>query len=329
MVAPASHKPASACGQSKEGRRGALWRVPRLLVALFASSSHLWGLVLETTRETAPSVPGSGLGTAIGTHTHRSVDLTDVAQSLHRSSGVYASYEEDLFQLVKRDGRRELYDPAKLTRSLTRAGVAPYMLAGILDAVDPRPGMDTNSLRRRVECELALRQPRAARRYTTTRTLTARTSQQSGYGWACMNPADFTRLSLRPGDTIWLNHGGAAAPFSVQNLEDVECGHVWLNLREMAAMEASDGTKLAATGAANEAWPPSAEAQVGGRADVTGLSPGRNASGRRSPESLSGHPDSSQRRTAAAGGVSGKRASTPISEAYRNEKQAQPRHVPW
>jgi len=177
----------------------------------------------------------------------RSDSVTRMAQSLHRRSGVYASSGEVLFQLVKRDGRREEYNPAKLARSIAHAGVAPYMLAGILDAVDPRPGMDTDSLRRRVESELELRQPRAAKRYATTRTLTARGSPQAGYGWACINPEDFTRLNLRPGDTVWLSHGGSAAPFSVQNLEDVERGHVWLNRREMAAMGLSDGTKPAAS----------------------------------------------------------------------------------
>lgn len=154
---------------------------------------------------------------------------------------------EVTFEFVKRDGRREPYNEAKLARSLALAGMAPYMLAGILDAVDPKPGMDTNSLRRRIEYELALRQPRAAKRYATTRTLTARGSQQAGYGWVCIHPEDLTRLSLRPDDTVWLSHRGTTAPFSIQYLEDVERGHIWLNRREMSAMEVNDEDRLVAS----------------------------------------------------------------------------------
>ncbi|MBN2465551.1 hypothetical protein JXD38_08015 [candidate division WOR-3 bacterium] len=174
------------------------------------------------------------------------------------------------FELAKRDGHHEEYDIAKLARSLACAGVPSYMLAGILDAVDPRPGMDTNSLRERIERELALRQPLAAVRYTTTRTLTARGSRQAGYGWACINPEDLTRLSLRPGDTTWLSHEGTKAPFSVQCLEDVGRGHVWLNRREMAAMGVADGARLRAAGGHGErVLPPVCPSQVRGSTCAT------------------------------------------------------------
>ncbi|MBN2465553.1 hypothetical protein JXD38_08025 [candidate division WOR-3 bacterium] len=210
---------------------------------------------------------------------------------------------EASFEFVKRDGRREPYDEAKLARSLTLAGLAPYMLTGILDAVDPRPGMNTNSLRERIEYELALRQPRAARRYATTRTLTARGSQQAGYGWVCIHPEDLTRLNLRPGDTVWLDHGGTTAPFSVQYLEDVGRGHVWLNPREMTAMEVNDGNKLAAPSAVNGVYPQPEEVRFGGRAgaDGTGLRPGRTAVSRCSPESRSGYSGRSRRKPVGAG----------------------------
>jgi hypothetical protein len=137
--------------------------------------------------------------------------------------------KEALFELVKRDGRREAYDPAKLARSLLQAGVAPYMLAGIMDAVDPRPGMDTNS------------------RYASVRRLIVSGSEQAGHGWICLHPESSYRLGLRPNDTIWLSNEGTPAPFSVECLEDVGRGQAWLNPREMAAMEVRDGTKMAAS----------------------------------------------------------------------------------
>jgi hypothetical protein len=152
-----------------------------------------------------------------------------------------------MFELVKRNGRREEYDCAKLARSLTRAGVVPYMLAEVLDRVVSNPDRDTGTLRARVESVLALRQPTAARRYASTRSLTALGSEQAGYGWVCMNSETVSRLSLRPGDTIWLSHEGAAAPFSIESLSDVERGHAWLNTREMAAMGVRAGTRLAAS----------------------------------------------------------------------------------
>ena len=150
-------------------------------------------------------------------------------------------------ELVKRDGRREEYDRAKLARSLMRAGVAPNTLAGALDRIVPEPNLDTGSLRARIESELELLQPSAARRYATTRTLTARGSEQAGYGWACLNPETVSRLGLRPGDAVWLGHEGAPAPFSIECHEGVERGQAWLNPGEMAAMGVRDGVKLAAS----------------------------------------------------------------------------------
>ena len=175
-----------------------------------------------------------------------------------------------MHKLVKRDGRREEYEGAKLARSLTRAGVAPYMLTGILDAVDPTPGMDTGTLRARVESELALRQPGAARRYACTRSLAVRGSELAGYGWVCLNPETVSRLGLRPGDTAWLSHDGTSAPFSVESFEDVERGCAWLNPRELAAMGVRAGTRLAASSLCDAASPASVEPQDSDRGYVTG-----------------------------------------------------------
>jgi hypothetical protein len=156
--------------------------------------------------------------------------------------------------IVKRDGRREKYDCAKLARSLTRAGVAPDKLAGTLALIAPGQDLDTGSLRAHVESELALRQPSAARRYAITRRLVARASGQSGSGWVCMNQETVGQLGLRPGDTVWLSLDGTPAPFSVESLDEVERGQAWLNPREMAAMGVSNGTKLAASTVYHEAW---------------------------------------------------------------------------
>ena len=175
-------------------------------------------------------------------------------------------------EIVKRDGRREMYDGAKLARSLTRAGVAQHMLAGILDHVAPTQDQDTGSLRTRVESVLALRQPSAARRYASTCSLTARGSEQTGYGWICMNPETVSRLGLRPGDTVWLSYDGATAPFSIESLADVECGHAWLNSREMAAMGVRAETRIAASSIYQVASPSPEEYLDYGRAYAT--SPG-------------------------------------------------------
>ena len=179
-------------------------------------------------------------------------------------------------EIVKRDGRRENYDCAKLARSLARAGVAPHMLAGILDRVVPNQAQDTGSLRARVESVLALRQPSAARRYTSTCSLTARGSEQAGYGWICMNPETVSRLNVRPGDTVWLSYDGATAPFSIESLADVERGHAWLNSREMAAMGVRSGTRLAASSVYQVASPSPEEYLDYGRAYATSPGTGRN-----------------------------------------------------
>jgi hypothetical protein len=186
-----------------------------------------------------------------------------------------------VFDLVKRDGRREEYNRSKLARSLVQAGVAPYLLAGILDSVAPNPDQDTGSLRERVESELALRQPSAAHRYATTRSLVVRASEQSGYGWVCLHPETVSRLGLRPGDAVWLSHEGTPAPFSIEIHEDVERGHAWLNPREMAAMGVRDGMKLAASSIYPETSAPLEEPRVIGRAAATTARSLNGTAGRR------------------------------------------------
>jgi len=160
-----------------------------------------------------------------------------------------------LFEIVKRDGRRETYDQAKLARSLTRAGVPAYMISGIVDSVAPVPDQDTGSLRANIEAELENWHPAAARRYATTRSLLVRASEQAGYGWVCLHPETVSRLGLRPGHTVWLGHEGTSASLSVESHEDVERGQAWLNPREMAAMGARPGIKLAASSTYHETSP--------------------------------------------------------------------------
>jgi len=155
--------------------------------------------------------------------------------------------EKAVLELVKRDGRREVYRPQKLVRSLLRAGLAPRMLVETVANLRPRPGLDTDSLRTLVEYELWLRQPSAAHRYATTRSLVARSSEQSGFGWACMNTETVRGLGLRQGDAVWLCQEQTPAPFSIDSRADVERGQIWLNPREMAAMGIRDGTKVAAS----------------------------------------------------------------------------------
>jgi formylmethanofuran dehydrogenase subunit D len=104
----------------------------------------------------------------------------------------------------------------------------------------------------RVEFAPPLGQPTTACRCATTRNLIARASEQSGYGWVCLNPETVSRLGLRPGDAVWLSDGGTPAPFSIESHETVEHGQAWLNPREMAAMEVQDGDKLTAASAYHE-----------------------------------------------------------------------------
>jgi hypothetical protein len=178
-----------------------------------------------------------------------------------------------MFELVKRDGRRQQYDRAKLVRSLMRAGARLDMIARALALIEPWPGLNTTVLRSRVEAELERRQPNAARRYATTRSFVVHPSEQAGYGWVCMNPEAASRLGLRSGDTVWLCDGGTQAPFSIDSCENVAPGQAWLNPREMAAMEAGEGIKLAASSAYHEARPLSEGRQVTGRDRTAVLTP--------------------------------------------------------
>jgi hypothetical protein len=178
--------------------------------------------------------------------------------------------------IVKRDGRREEYDRVKIARSLARAGVAPHMLDGIMEHLGPDPDPDTGSLRARIESVLALREPGAARRYASTCSLTALESEQAGYGWVCMNPDTVSRLSVRPGDMVWLSHDGATAPFSIESMAEVERGQARLNRREMAAMGVRTGTRLTASMVYQVTSHPPEEPSDHGRSGATSRGPERN-----------------------------------------------------
>jgi len=179
-----------------------------------------------------------------------------------------------VFELVKRDGRREAYQPQKLVRSLLQAGLAPRMLVETVAKVLPWPGIDTDSLRTWVEYELSLRQPSAAHRYATTRSLVARSSDQSGFGWACINPETVCRLGLRHGDAVWLWQEQTPAPFSIDSRTDVDRGQAWLNPREMAAMGIRDGSRLEASSVFHDRSAPTEDPpEHGSSAGVTARPP--------------------------------------------------------
>jgi hypothetical protein len=153
-----------------------------------------------------------------------------------------------MFDLLKRDGRREEYDRTKLARSLMRAGVAPYMLAGILDAVTPIPDQDTGSLRANVESELLCWHPTAARRYAQTHRVRAFGSRALAHGVVGLHPETVTRFGVKPGDTVWLGENGDRVLLSVKTLGRIAPDQAWLNSADMAGMGLNSGARLLATG---------------------------------------------------------------------------------
>jgi hypothetical protein len=155
--------------------------------------------------------------------------------------------KEVSFELVKRDGRREEYDRAKLARSLERAGVAPYLLSGILDTVAPNPNQDTGSLRANVESELEGWHPAAARRYAQTRRLHAFGSSAFARGSVSLHPETIARFRAKPGDAVWLGANGTWVPLTVEAMAQIEAGQAWLNSADLARMGIHPGSRLLAT----------------------------------------------------------------------------------
>jgi hypothetical protein len=146
-------------------------------------------------------------------------------------------------------------------------------MAGVNRLDGQREEFDREKLAR-AEFAPPLGQPGTARRHATIRDLVARASEQSGYGWVCLNPETVIWLGLRPGDAVWLSDGGTPAPFSIESQEAVVNGQAWLNPREMAAMEVRDGDKLTAA-SAYEISSPVEGPQVSGREAFTDGNTGR------------------------------------------------------
>jgi hypothetical protein len=153
-----------------------------------------------------------------------------------------------MFEIVKRDGRREQYDKTKLARSLVRAGVAPYMLAGILDSVAPNPDQDTGSLRANLESELGYWQPTAARRYAQTRRVCAFGYGALARGRLGLHLETMTRFGVGPGDTVWVGENGTWVPLAVETTAQIEPGQAWLHSAVLADMGINPGARLLATG---------------------------------------------------------------------------------
>jgi len=149
---------------------------------------------------------------------------------------------------VKRDGRHEKYDCTKLARSLTRAGVASYMLAGIMNSLAPIPDQDAASLRADVESELANWQPTAARRYAQTRRVYALGSEVAARGSVILCPETAALCGVKPGDTIWLGDNGTWVPLVLESMAQVKPGQAWLNRADFARIGANPGARLLASG---------------------------------------------------------------------------------
>ncbi len=152
-----------------------------------------------------------------------------------------------MFELVKRDGRREKYDCAKLVRSLMQAGLARYLLPGILDSVIPYPDQHTRSLRANVESELESWQPTAARRYARTRRVYVLGSEAVARGSAILHPEALARFMVKPGDAVWLGENETWVPFTLETMVQTKPGQVWLNSTDLAGMRVNPGARLLAS----------------------------------------------------------------------------------
>ena len=160
--------------------------------------------------------------------------------------------KEIMFDLVKRGGHPEEYDRAKLARSLVRAGVAPYMLTGIIDSIAPNPNQDTVSLRLNIESELKQWQPTAARRYAKTHRLQAFGSSASARGSVSLHPDTAARFGTRHGDTLWLGENGTWVPLIVETQAQIEPDQAWLNSAVLTDIGIKPGARLVATGVCPE-----------------------------------------------------------------------------
>jgi hypothetical protein len=156
--------------------------------------------------------------------------------------------EETLFEIVKRDGRREGYARSKLARSLRQAGVPPYMLEGILDTVAPYPDQDTGSLRASIESELENWHPAAARRYAQTRRVPAFGSDAIARGRVDLHPETLAQFQVMPGNPLWLGENRARLPLIVETTKQIGLNQAWLNSADLADLDVNPGARILTSG---------------------------------------------------------------------------------
>jgi len=144
---------------------------------------------------------------------------------------------------MKKDGRREKFDRAKIERSLKKAKVDEKMAKEITNKILPKEGMTTHEIRRNVVKELRTRNEKAANQYENTHRLIAKKSIKAAQGMVQLNEETMNRLKLKGGDTINVIHLGESKTLKVEKglLKNNEIN---LNEKDLRNIGASEGIRI-------------------------------------------------------------------------------------
>ena len=150
-------------------------------------------------------------------------------------------------EVFKRDGRLEVYDSAKLARSLRRAGVAPHMIAKIVFRIALNMGNCTASIRDCAERELAIHARAAGERYSAARLIPVQGSEQAARDQVYLHPQTAEVLRLRPDGLLWLGLDHSCVPFRARLSGLIERYNLCLNQSWIVSAGIAVGSRIAAS----------------------------------------------------------------------------------
>jgi hypothetical protein len=149
-----------------------------------------------------------------------------------------------LVKVQKRSGDLEEFDRRKLEQSIRHAGASEEAAKRIAARIEPKEGMSTADLRRKVSEELKRENVALSGAYTTTKRLRARGSPDLKSGVVRLHEDLLKPFNVHPGDKVNLMHRENEARVEVQSERSGDPREVVVNRADLEKLGAKEGTRV-------------------------------------------------------------------------------------
>lgn len=147
--------------------------------------------------------------------------------------------------VMKKDGRTEMFNRTKLERSMRDAGADESTAREVASKVKEREGMTTDEIRKTVTNELRQRKTEIAERYENTKRLAAKKAVDAAKGTARITEDTMNRMNLKTGDNMELMHENNRHTVKAEKAS-VGRKEIRLHEEDLKALGAKEGTRITA-----------------------------------------------------------------------------------